>query len=91
MLARPCFDYVAAFVSSRSNTAEAFNRSENALVVSLKLVGNAFSFADPAGQSYTAKLDGTETPFKGDLSGTMVSVKRIDENTIEETDNAMGK
>jgi hypothetical protein len=62
------------------------NRSENALVVTLKLDGSTFSFADPTGQSYTAKLDGTETPFKGDLSGTMVSVKRIDENTIEETD-----
>jgi hypothetical protein len=62
------------------------NRSENALVVTLKLDGSTFSFADPTGQSYTAKLDGTETPFRGDLSGTMVSVKRIDEHRIEETD-----
>ena len=67
------------------------NRSENALVVTLKLEGNIFSFADPAGQGYTAKLDGTETPFKGDLGGTIVSVKRIDENTIEETDKRDGK
>jgi len=67
------------------------NRSENALVVTLKLEGNTFSFADPAGQGYTAKLDGTETPFKGDLSGTIVSVKRIDENTVEETDKRDGK
>jgi hypothetical protein len=36
-------------------------------------------------------LDGTETPVKGDLSNTMVSVKRIGENTIEETDKHDGK
>lgn len=38
-----------------------------------------------------AKLDGTETPIKGDLSNTMVSVKRTDEHTIEETDKHDGK
>ena len=65
--------------------------SENALVVNLKLEGDAFSFSDPAGQGYTAKLDGTETSFKGDLSNTTVSVKCIGENTIEETDKHDGK
>jgi hypothetical protein len=67
------------------------NRSENALVVTLKLESDTFSFADPTGQSYVARLDGTETPVKGDLSNTMVSVKRIGENTIEETDRHDGK
>jgi hypothetical protein len=67
------------------------NRSENALVITLKLEGDTFSFADPAGQGYTAKLDGTETPIKGDLSLTTVSVKRTAENTIEETDKRDGK
>ena len=71
--------------------AKRANRSENALVATLKLEGDTFSFADPAGQSYAAKLDGTETPFKGDLSNTMVSVRRIGENTIEETDKHDGK
>jgi len=67
------------------------DRSENALVVTLKLEGDTFSFADPAGQGYTARLDGTETPFKGSLSNTMVSVKRIGENTIVESDKQDGK
>jgi len=67
------------------------NRSENALVVVLKLEANTFSFADPTGQGYAAKLDGTETPITGDLSNTMVSVKLIDENTVEETDKRDGK
>jgi hypothetical protein len=67
------------------------NRSENALVVTLKLEGDTFSFVDPAGQGYAARLDGTETPIKGDLSNTVVSVKRIGENMIEETDKRGGK
>lgn len=67
------------------------NRSDNALFVRLKLEADTFSFADPAGQSYTAKLDGTETTFKGDLSNTIVSVRRIDERTIEEVDKREAK
>ncbi len=67
------------------------SRSNNALVVTLKLEGDKFSFADPSGQSYEAKLDGTETPFKGDLAHAIVSVKRIGENSIEETNKRDGK
>jgi hypothetical protein len=78
-------------VSGSWRMVKRVNRSENALVVTLKLEGDTFSFADPSGQSYAARLDGTETPFKGDLSHTMVSVKRIGENTIEETDKQDGK
>jgi len=78
-------------VSGSWQIVKRLNLSENALIVTLKLEGDTFSFADPAGQGYAAKLDGTETPFKGDLSNTMVSVKRIDENTIEETDKQGGK
>jgi len=62
------------------------NLSENVLVATLKLEGDTFSFSDPTGQSYVARLDGTEMPIRGDLSNTMVSVKLIGENTIEETD-----
>jgi len=78
-------------VSGSWQIVKRVNLSENALVVTLKLEGDTFSFADPTGQSYAARLDGTETPVKGDLSNTMVSVKRIGENTIEETDKHDGK
>jgi hypothetical protein len=67
------------------------NSSENGLTATLKLDGDNFSFADSTGLSYTAKLDGPDAPFKGDPSNTLVSVKRIDENTIEETDKRAGK
>ena len=78
-------------VSGSWQIVKRVNMSENAMVATLKLEGDTFSFADPAGMSYAAKLDGTETPVKGDLSNTMVSVKRIGENTIEETDKHDGK
>ena len=78
-------------ISGSWRIAKRMNRSENALVATLKLAADTFSFADPTGQSYTAKLDGRETRFKGDLSGTLVSVRRIDERTIEETDKRGGK
>jgi hypothetical protein len=67
------------------------NSSENGLTATLKLDGDNFSFADSTGQSYMAKLDGADVPFKGDASNTMVSVRQIDQNTIEETDQRAGK
>jgi hypothetical protein len=78
-------------VSGSWQIVKRVNMSENAMIATLKLEGDAFSFSDPTGQGYTAKLDGTETPVKGDLSNTMVSVKRIGEDTIEETDKHDGK
>ncbi|SPF34195.1 conserved exported hypothetical protein [Candidatus Sulfotelmatobacter kueseliae] len=78
-------------VSGSWQIVKRVNMSENAMVATLKLEGDTFSFVDPAGMSYAAKLDGTETPIKGDLSQTTVSVKRIGENTIEETDKRDGK
>ncbi|MGA2592588.1 MAG: hypothetical protein ABSH32_21975 [Bryobacteraceae bacterium] len=78
-------------VSGSWRTTKYLNMSENALVATMKLEGDTFSFADPAGMSYTAKLDGTETPIKGDLGNTVVSVKRIDRNTVQETEKRDGK
>jgi hypothetical protein len=43
------------------------------------------------GQSYDAKFDGKEYPVVGDPGHTSVSLKRIDDNTVEETDHRQGK
>ena len=43
------------------------------------------------GQSYDAKFDGKEYPVTGDPAHTVVSLKRIDDNTVEETDRRKGK
>ena len=67
------------------------NSSENGLTATLKQEGDSFSFIDSTGQSYTAKFDGPEVPLAGGVSNTVVSVKQIDQNTIEETDKRAGK
>ena len=43
------------------------------------------------GRSYDAPLDGTQVPMRGDPGNVMVSVKRIDPNTIQQTDSRQGK
>lgn len=65
--------------------------SDNNLVFTFKLSGDSLSFSAPTGQNYTAKLNGADAPFKGDPGVTSVSVKRVDKNTLEETDKRNGK
>lgn len=43
------------------------------------------------GQSYDAKFDGKQYPVVGDPGKTTVSLKRIDDNTVQETDYRQGK
>jgi hypothetical protein len=43
------------------------------------------------GQSYEAKFDGKEYPIVGDPGHTKVTLKKVDDNTVEETDHRMGK
>jgi hypothetical protein len=65
--------------------------SDNGLVISYKVVADSLTMSSPTGQSYTAKLDGTDAPYKGDPGTTSVSVKQVDKNTMEETDKRDGK
>lgn len=65
--------------------------SENVMTVTYKATDNGLSMTDPTGDSYTAKFDGKEYPYKGDPGVTSVSLKKIDDNTIEETDMRQGK
>jgi hypothetical protein len=65
--------------------------SDNAMEVTLKVDADTLNMTAPTGQSYTAKLDGTDAPFKGDPGITSVSVKRISKNVFEESDKRNGK
>jgi hypothetical protein len=65
--------------------------SDNAIAVTLKVDGDMLHMSTPTGQSYVAKLDGTEAPMKGDPGISSVSVKWINKTTIEETDKRDGK
>lgn len=67
------------------------NMSENALLFTFKVEDDTLSMSTPMGQSYTAKLDGTEAPYKGDPGTTSVSVRRLGKDSIEETDKRDGK
>lgn len=72
-------------------TSKMENLSDNGLTVTFKVEGDSLSMSNLTGQSYTAKLDGAEAPYKGDPGVTSVSVKSIGKNTIEETDKRDGK
>lgn len=65
--------------------------SETKLLVTYKLEGETLNMARPTGQTYIAKLNGTDAPYKGDPDTDSVVLKRIDRNTIEETDKLNGK
>ncbi len=78
-------------ISGSWRESKVYNLSDNALLVTLKLEGDTLSMNTPTGASYSAKLDGTEAPYKGDPGITSVSVKRMGKNSFEETDKRDGK
>lgn len=53
--------------------------------------GNTLTMSDHFGRSFSAKLDGTQAPYRGDPEFTAVSVKLLDSRTIEESDWNGGK
>jgi hypothetical protein len=61
------------------------------LTWSYKLNGDELTMNTPTGQSYTAKLDGTDAPYKGDPGTTSVSVKMLGKHTLQEIDKRNGK
>jgi hypothetical protein len=67
------------------------NISDNGITITYKVEGDTLNMSSPTGQSYSAKMDGTEAPFKGDPGTTAVSVKRTGKNAFEETDKRDGK
>jgi len=78
-------------ISGSWRTTKLENISENGIVWTNKVTGDELSMSFPTGQSYTAKLDGTQAPYKGDPGITMVSVKSMGKDTITETDFRDGK
>ena len=56
-----------------------------------KLSGDVLSMTDRMGRSFTAKLDGTDAPYKGSPDFTTVSVKLINPHTLEEVDKNAGQ
>jgi hypothetical protein len=71
---------------------EKFNTmSDNGLKVKYEGTENGLKMSDLNGNSYDAKFDGKDYPINGDPAHTMVTLKRIGNDTIEETDKRDGK
>ena len=62
------------------------NLSDNAIVWTYSISGNQITMTSRTGQTYTAKLDGTDAPMVGDPGTTSVSVRMLGKNTLVETD-----
>lgn len=67
------------------------NINAEALTVTYKTDGDVLHMSSPSGTSYDAKLDGTDTPIKGDPAGTTASVKKLSDGSYQETDKRAGK
>ena len=65
--------------------------SESIMTVTYKASDDGLTMTDGTGDSYTAKFDGNDYPYKGDPGITTVSLTKIDANTFEETDKRDGK
>lgn len=78
-------------VSGSWRTSKVEGVSSNGLTLTYQGTANGLKMADPNGYSYDANFDGKDYPMQGDPGKTMVSLKRIDANTIEETDKRDGK
>jgi len=59
------------------------SESENGLLATFKGSGRELTMTDPTGWSWTAKFDGKDYPVKGSYGVDSVSLKQIDDRTVE--------
>ncbi len=72
----------------RATDLDLTNHAEDTI---FKVVGDTLSMSDRMGRSFSAKLDGTEAPYRGSDEFTSVSLKLIDAHTLEESDKKDGR
>lgn len=73
-------------ISGSWQADKAESASQNVMQFTFKETGDGLSMTDPLGDSYSAKFDGKDYPYKGDPGTTSVSLSKVDANTIVETD-----
>jgi hypothetical protein len=66
-------------------------RSENGSTLKYKCTADGFSAETPLGEKFDAKFDGKFYPVEDDPGHTMVSLKLINANTVEQTGKRDGK
>jgi hypothetical protein len=69
---------------------EKIKESDNGLTVTYKTSGDQLTMSEPTGETYTAKLDGTDAPITGSYTVDTVSLRKIDAKTLEETEKRAG-
>jgi hypothetical protein len=80
-----------AHATSGSWQSQTMQSGNDALtVVSYRMTGDEFTMK-ANGQSYSARFDGREYPVAGDPAHTLVSLRRLDEHTVIETDKRNGR
>jgi hypothetical protein len=78
-------------LSGAWRTSKVDTVSSNGLTVTYQGTADGLKMSDPNGNSYDAKFDGKDYPVEGDPGHTMISLKRVGNDTIEETDKRNGK
>lgn len=81
----------ASPLSGSWRMAKMENISDDAISWTYRVSGDELTMTTPTGQTFTAKMDGTEAPMKGDPGVSTVSVKKVGNNTIEQTNKRDGK
>jgi hypothetical protein len=80
-----------AHATSGAWLPQAVSSANDALsIVVYAMTADGFSMK-ANGQSYEAKFDGKQYPVTGDPGGTKVTLKKIDDHTVQESDYRQGK
>lgn len=69
----------------------ASNVSDAGLKITFAMKGDVLEMNTPTGQSYAAKVGGPSSPIKGDPSVDTVTVKKVSDHEMIETDSFNGK
>jgi len=80
----------AVHATSGDWVIEKESASDNGLTTTYKLNGDELTMSAPTGETYTAKLDGSDYPVKNAVGWDTVSLKQVNAHTIEETDKRNG-
>jgi hypothetical protein len=82
---------VGSHALSGSWQAYKISRSRNGSIIKYKCTADVFSAETPLGEKFEAKFDGKDYLVEDDPAHTMVSVKLLSPNTIEQTNKRHGR
>lgn len=78
-------------LSGSWRTEKATDASQSIVTITFRGIDNGLEMSAPNGTSYSAKFDGKDYPYKGDPGVTTVSLKRMDDRHVQESDKENGK